>query len=341
MGTGASGSLGDSGPPSGSGAKGYQEMLRTTLFAMALGAVSLVAVVRAGEFGALQKDQSASCRQRGAPCVAPRCTCGKPLPCEERPEQPFGGPNEPPKEPYGGPAQPYGAFVAPPQSGPVRGESGGFGLEGPSVTFPRATLSLPTLHFGSFFRTRSNAKMMLDSAEAPFAPGLAFGAGVANASGFGTTPAGTAGYGAPAPDRQLLDELYRRLRNKDGFGAPSPDQEECQAKLQEMEQRNKDLQERLNGLEECLHRYLQDQPNQTEPPSSVQRSAYWGLHQQPRFLRPQGEVIQSLPPVTQESPLPTSAKTANGPPHRDCESQAIRVLQRDDVRRLPPSVELR
>ena len=61
-----------------------------------------------------------------------------------------------------------GMFVQPPASGAVRGPVEQRGVEGASVTFPGITLKLPTVHFPAWFHSRSNARMEIDAASAPY-----------------------------------------------------------------------------------------------------------------------------------------------------------------------------
>lgn len=70
-------------------------------------------------------------------------------------------------------APPAGAFAAPPQSGEVVGESSGFGIRGMSFTLPAITFELPSMRMPSFFRTRRDAHMRVDAANAPFVQGQA------------------------------------------------------------------------------------------------------------------------------------------------------------------------
>src|SRR5437762_54755 len=101
-----------------------------------------------------------------------RCNppCGGKVPC-----QPF-TPKEltPPAQPKGGPQeelselQETGVFVAPPRTGAVRGATNRLGVEGMSLTFPEVRLRLPTLEFPAFFHSRTQPRMLVDQAQAPY-----------------------------------------------------------------------------------------------------------------------------------------------------------------------------
>lgn len=68
-------------------------------------------------------------------------------------------------------SQPAGVFAAPAQAGEVVGESNGFGIRGMSFTLPAITFELPSIRMPSFFRTRRDAHMRMDAANAPFVQG--------------------------------------------------------------------------------------------------------------------------------------------------------------------------
>lgn len=79
----------------------------------------------------------------------------------------------PPRQPMAPQQQPVpqqapGYFAAPPQNGPVAGESRGVGLNGFAIHIPAMSLRLPTIEFPSLFRVRRNPHMMIDAAQAPY-----------------------------------------------------------------------------------------------------------------------------------------------------------------------------
>lgn len=59
-------------------------------------------------------------------------------------------------------------FVAPAPNGDVIGESNGLGWHGPSLHFPESTIRLPSLQFGSLFRSRRGPEMITNQQRASF-----------------------------------------------------------------------------------------------------------------------------------------------------------------------------
>lgn len=66
------------------------------------------------------------------------------------------------------PAAPPGYYAAPPQSGAYAGPSNSVGLEGLAIHFPAMSLKLPTIQFPNFFAIRSNPRMFVEAAQAPY-----------------------------------------------------------------------------------------------------------------------------------------------------------------------------
>src|SRR5687768_15981127 len=102
----------------------------------------------------------------GTEASCPSCRPGRP--CQKCcPKKPCAPPQQAPPQ-QAPPQAPPGYFAAPPQSGPVAGESQSVGVEGFAIHFPAMSLKLPTLQLPSVFRMRHNPRMMLEQSNAPF-----------------------------------------------------------------------------------------------------------------------------------------------------------------------------
>ncbi|MCB9875247.1 MAG: hypothetical protein H6821_13820 [Planctomycetaceae bacterium] len=66
------------------------------------------------------------------------------------------------------PQQQPGYYASPPPNGTFAGPARSVGIDGFALHFPAMSLRLPTLQFPSFFKTRSQAKVLMDAAQAPF-----------------------------------------------------------------------------------------------------------------------------------------------------------------------------
>ncbi|MBS0203257.1 MAG: hypothetical protein JSS49_10190 [Planctomycetes bacterium] len=100
---------------------------------------------------------------QGPQCAAPQCAAPQ---CAA----PYGtnccGPSSSVKQSE--PFTPPGMFVAPPPAGDVFGESNGLGFHGPALHIPQSTIRLPSLQFGSAFRSRRGPEMITDQSRATF-----------------------------------------------------------------------------------------------------------------------------------------------------------------------------
>lgn len=107
-------------------------------------------------------------------CVAkPRCRCPSCCDTPCRPDEPLtprnGPPTNPPRE--APPEQELvetGVYVAPPRTGAMIGPSSRVGIEGFSVTLPALKLTSPRIEFPHLFRSRSEARMVVEEAHAPY-----------------------------------------------------------------------------------------------------------------------------------------------------------------------------
>jgi hypothetical protein len=93
-------------------------------------------------------------------------------------------------------AAPAGVYVAPAQTGVFQGPARAYGIEGMVITFPQLQLKLPSIQCPSFFVARRNARMITDSAEAPY---VVTGTQVVQGAGSGAAVVATAGAGAANP----------------------------------------------------------------------------------------------------------------------------------------------
>ncbi|MBI2477996.1 MAG: hypothetical protein HYV60_04920, partial [Planctomycetia bacterium] len=66
------------------------------------------------------------------------------------------------------PAQQPGYYASPPPNGTFAGPARSVGVEGFALHFPAMSLKLPTLQMPSFFNMRSQAKVLIDAAQAPY-----------------------------------------------------------------------------------------------------------------------------------------------------------------------------
>ncbi|MBS0266366.1 MAG: hypothetical protein JSS02_30830 [Planctomycetes bacterium] len=146
-----------------------------------MGLVVSTAICFGGLPESLPAQECAAPRYVAPGCDAPTTNSrGRCVPRQSPPLAPPTAPQQPPAAPqappgyYPQPAAPQAAtFQAPPATGPITGESQGWGIRGMSLDFPAWHLQLPHLHFPSFFRTRQNPEMLIGSARAPIVQGAA------------------------------------------------------------------------------------------------------------------------------------------------------------------------
>ena len=130
---------------------------------------------------------------------------------------------------------PAGMYAQPPATGELEGQSSGYGLRGMEIRLPEIRLSLPSVNFPRLIRHTRAAQMHVDSATAPFVPGVPAQFGMlsagglvpanalhaAPAQGIDKAPTQSVPPCAPPPspacenlqgsrERQLLQELARR-----------------------------------------------------------------------------------------------------------------------------------
>lgn len=219
--------------------------------------------------------------------------------CEEKPRS---GPPESNLRP--GPEQPAeqyvtretGFFQAPPRSGAFQGARNSFGVSLGGLTIPEMRLALPTLELPSLSRSRQNARMLVDSAVAPW---VSTGSETVR---LGPTGSRTAVAGEP----EVGENRNRDLQSR---GAPNADCEDVkrqyEAKVRELQRKIDDCEQLRRCIEDCLK-------------SNSQTSATPGRRQGEQLL---GEVS----PNSGLRPLPSVAPPAGQMPKgtRDVEPRTL------------------
>lgn len=194
-------------------------------------------------------------RHTARPCQP---TCEAPPSAPQAPEQPE-QPQAPQQPVY---AAPQGMFMQPPASGTVYGPVEQDNVEGPALTFHGITLRFPTLRMPTWSRSRTNARMEIDSASAPFVPGYPpTGAFAAVAMAPQAPPQQDAPQAPNAPED---DEPVRAPPN-----VPScPRTPSCEAQalmqLEVLERQRLQLESELLAIKQMLH---QDGGARTAPNS--------------------------------------------------------------------------
>jgi hypothetical protein len=116
---------------------------------------TLLAIISVASAQHYQYGSAESCRAPGPSCEAPPSA---PL-APRAPEQPPAAPMY---------AAPPGMFQQPPATGAVYGPVERRDVEGAALTFPALTLRFPSLRLPAIAHSRSNARMEIDSASAPY-----------------------------------------------------------------------------------------------------------------------------------------------------------------------------
>ncbi|MCE9527455.1 MAG: hypothetical protein K8R36_15540 [Planctomycetales bacterium] len=159
-------------------------------------------------------------------CNNPRCTKCRPKICVNVPdtikiERPCGKdvprdvtPPSQPREAEGPQGQQgfqeTGAYIAPPRTGSMRGATNYRGVDGGSITFPELRLRLPCIELPACFKSRSGARMHIDSAVAPW-----------ESHGFVATGAGGGNAALHQRIASLEDELKKRDAQQPNTGDAS------------------------------------------------------------------------------------------------------------------------
>jgi hypothetical protein len=154
----------------------------------------------------------------------------------------------PPKEEYGE-LRETGVFVAPPRTGVTQGPINRMGVEGLTLSLPEIRITTPRVEFPSFFHSRSESRMILDRAHAPYVhTGYQYTGAAVQA------PAGNRDIAPPAQSRDLPPQsCEEQLR-------------ELQEKYRELEQQSRQLERALEQQRDLQQRDLQ-QRGPTQAPS--------------------------------------------------------------------------
>ena len=199
--------------------------------------------------------------------------CGPQPSCDFPGYQPC-GPKEGPPVPKEGPPAPKegpppeeqveleetGVFVAPPRTGATRGAINRTGIEGMSITFPQLRLSMPSIELPCRYHGRSEARMMIDAAEAPYV---------------------RTGYQAKRILSQVAAPATTKEAPQEKEAAPkAPTPMDCETQLKQLEEKYAELQKEL---ENCMQQ---------------QKSLKGGIEQGKGFP-PKGMTPQQGPPVQQ------------------------------------------
>jgi hypothetical protein len=235
-----------------------------------------------------------------------------------------------------------GTFIAPPRVGAIRGAINRTGIEGLSITLPELTIRMPSIELPSRYHSRSNARMMIESAQAPFVRTGFETVGMAQ----GQAVTGPSGGAAPRESAPLTDDRGRRE------SAPFDD---IDKKVKEIEEQCRCLKAEAARLEN-LRRSLDDawqKHRQRGCAFGAEESAPLAPQQappmppQPEYNDEMGSRRQSVPAVRashsveqlnyQYSPQPEFDPQSTAAPlqpyfNRESESQLPPVVSRPRVR---------
>ncbi len=239
-------------------------------------------------------------------CRGPCPYCKPPCPGEEEraPGQPEAAPG----------MREVGAFVAPPRVGAMRSAVLRRGIEGGAITLPEIRLKLPSIELPCLFHSRTQARMEIEAAIAPW-------------ESHGYAPAVAAGElarqreGAPESAPQRCSASERAAKE-------SAAAEDYARQLKEYERLLKQCEQQQNELRDCIRRCLENHPgaapngsaplsNESSPVQTpVQKSAEppGGAYYPPApQVDPNARV---LPPVYAERPAAFASEPRTTPAPR-------------------------
>ena len=210
------------------------------------------------------------CDVHGGQCRGGCPYCKPPCPGEEErfPGQPETAPG----------MREVGAFVAPPRLGAMRGPVSRRGIEGGAITLPEIRLKLPCIEWPCAYHSRSQARMEIESAIAPW-----------ESHGYVATGAAELARqkeGAPesAPERCSASERA---------GKESAAAEDYARQLKEYERLLKQCEQQQAELRECIRRCLENHPGNGSAPLGSEHSPA----QKPAGNVPSGEYYPPAPQV--------------------------------------------
>jgi hypothetical protein len=232
---------------------------------------------------------AAATRTKGPNCVTPagphcdanggQCRgcphCKPPCPGEEEraPGQPEMAPG----------MREVGAFVAPPRVGAMRGPVARRGIEGGAITLPEIRLKLPCIEWPCVYHSRSQPRMEIESAIAPWESH-----GYVPAVGAGELARQKEGAPESAPDRCSASERA---------GKESAAAEDYARQLKEYERLLKQCEQQQSELRECIRRCLENHPG-----AASGDSAPLGSERSPAQKPPAGPQGEYYPPAPQVDP---------------------------------------
>lgn len=220
------------------------------------------------------------CDTTGGQCRGPCPTCKPPCPGEEEraPGQPESAPG----------VREVGAYVAPPRVGSMRAAGLRRGIEGGAITFPEIRLKLPSLELPSLYRSRSQARMEIESAVAPW-----------ESHGF----VATGGAAELAPQRQGAPESApQRCSASERAAKESAVAEDYARQLKEYERLLRQCERQQDELRECIRQCLEKHPGGSKPPVPTDDSAPLGSERSP-VQKPGGHSDDAFfPPKPQVDP---------------------------------------
>lgn len=196
-----------------------------------------------------------------------------------------------------------GAFVAPPRVGAMRGAMIRRGIEGGAITLPEIRLKLPCIELPCVFHSRSQARMEIESAVAPWESH-----GYVASTGVGEAARQKEASPESAPDRCSASQRAAQ---------ESAAAEDYARQLKEYERLLKQCEQQQNELRECIRRCLENHPgagpadaaplgNERSPVQKPQADPPGGA-----FYPPRPEVdpaARLLPPVYAERPAAYAAE---------------------------------
>lgn len=163
--------------------------------------------------------QNTSCITPVGPSCNSRVPCDRPQPRDMPRPNPRSVPEQEQVE-----LRETGGYVAPPRTGTARGPVNRIGIEGMAITLPEVRISTPRFEFPSWYRSRQDASMTLDRAEAPYVH---------------------TGYEVASVGRRVDSEVQA----EEPVEAASRGVDDCESQLRALQEKYEQLQ---RDLEECL-----------------------------------------------------------------------------------------
>lgn len=240
-------------------------------------------------------------------CRAPGPSCEAPPTCEAPPSAPR-APEQPPPV-Y---AAPPGMFQQPPASGAVYAPVEQSVVEGASITFPALTLRLPSIRFPAMSRSRTNARMEIEAASAPYMQSAPLAPYAVAAPTYASPPAAPPQQAPPTPQEAP------RAPSCDAPRAPACDHAALQQRLRELETVEQRLVTRIGQLQGSLDMraggpgLIREAPRPlVQPQPALQSGGQWAQPAERRYVeQPAGyitEPVRLAPSVIRE-PVPPQGR---------------------------------